>query len=252
MPSTTGEQNGIARGLLLAVLVVVYTQIWLWNDKNQRLQQALFNLDAEVSSNRSFVATVTELVNDALRTATHGMPVIFYQPYMRHLRFPAYEQSTHLLADARPADGQAVSLYYTRLGQLQSVIEVAVAFDEFQDQSRMEMLELRKQARPLPKIDWAKGQELADKAWDAQGGSIKQMLSTCTEQGSLSVSALNRLHQKVARDGRWIWAGITGVPLLLFWLSVPVPGFFSPILERLKKAFFKSSYTRRNERGGGR
>jgi hypothetical protein len=112
------EQKSFFRGLMAAVLVVIFTQAWLWYGQNRSSEKAIYDIKTEINENILLV--------DLLKQGMSGQRTPD-EPDWHHaknisdkLSRAAYERSRSSLDDRQPIIHTLISKYYSQVGDLQS------------------------------------------------------------------------------------------------------------------------------------
>jgi hypothetical protein len=114
----SSDAKSFFRGLLAAVLVVVFTQTWFWYDQNRSSEKAIYDVKTEIRENGLLLGFLKEGVStkDALSEAD-GLRV---KRILDKLSRAAYERSRASFDKSSHNFYNGISDYYTHLGELQS------------------------------------------------------------------------------------------------------------------------------------
>jgi len=132
--SNNHDKRSFFRGLLGALVVVVFTQAWLWYAQNLSSEKAICDIKAEINENTALLDSLKQQLSS--RSVPTEADWVRINHTLDKLSRAAYERSRPSFDNGSSNYHSSISHYYSDLRQLQG--QADDAYEQTQQQSRYE------------------------------------------------------------------------------------------------------------------
>jgi hypothetical protein len=127
--SDTPDQKSFFRGLLAALIVVVFTQGWFWYAQNRSAEKALYDIKTEIRENASLINSLKQAVSTL--TTPSEADWLHAKHMLDKLSRAAYERSRPSFDNNTSKFHIWISDYYNELNEAQSQTDNAYEQTEY-------------------------------------------------------------------------------------------------------------------------
>jgi len=188
MGDGTTNRAGFFRGLLSAVIVVVFSQVWVWYDKNEKSEQAAFDLQTELIQNRAFIEMVREELSP--NRAITQVAWLRSRRVAEQTSRSAFERSRLYLTYDRDSFAQAIAEYYTELLKFHSLV----------DSNLLALNDDREQAEEKQRLIETSTQQIMTLAFNKDKVSDQKLLRNLANNIAVQIGLLAKIKELIEKD----------------------------------------------------